>query len=169
MNTMQGAVWDGVCLGVLGALTLWAYRPLVRSNSEDWTFMKTWDDDTNFIDNDLFRSLSAQHLRRMWSTTMINVYEPVAWFIKALVFHVAGFDSRAFRLASLFFHWANASLTFLISQRLLALWQCGKRTALRRTHVRLGCLVGAALFATHPLHVEVVGWPTRCGGVAYTV
>ena len=89
-----------------------AYGPLFHG---EWGFMKSWDDDTNFIDNDLFRSLAPSHLWRMLSTTMINVWEPTAWLLKALVYAVFGLSPRAFRIASLVFHWLNAVLAAIVA------------------------------------------------------
>ena len=134
--------------------------------------MKSWDDDTNFIDNDLFRSLAPSHLWRMLSTTMINVWEPTAWLLKALVYAVFGLSPRAFRIASLVFHWLNAVLAAIVAERLLQLVASvrgggsgggsGVRTyeadRTQSRHRALGCTAAAAVFAAHPVNVEVIGW-----------
>eukprot|EP00937_MAST-01D_sp_MAST-1D-sp2_P005171 g5171.t1 len=147
-----------VCLAGIGAAAYW---PLCTGA---WSFMKSWDDDTNYLENDLFRSLSLQHLWRMMTTTMINVYEPAGWLLKALVFAAFGLSSRAFRAASFVLHVCNAALAATVAERILALVDgadgCTSNTAGRRRARALGCLAGAAVFIAHPVHAEIVGWPS---------
>ena len=66
-----------------------AYSPLWY-HEQNWEFIESWDDKSNFLENDIYKSLDVQNLWRMLTEIHINVYEPVAWVFKAIVFHFFG-------------------------------------------------------------------------------
>jgi len=152
---MRFLTTDVVGCITVAALAVATYRTLFVG---EWEFISTWDDDGNFLENDLFRGLDWPHVRAMWSAVLINVYEPVAWMFKAAVFSVAGLSSRAVRVATLGAHAAASALIFLLLRRLSAVWSRARRV--ERGGATAGALLGAAIFAVHPLNVEVVCWPS---------
>ncbi|GMH84294.1 hypothetical protein TrST_g711 [Triparma strigata] len=152
-----------------------------------WTFLHTWDDESNFITSPppfmspLTRPESDSSMLNVVQEALvmvrINVYEPLAWIVgKAWI--VRGMWSEAgeadqlnfahysflVRRQSLVIHCLNAGLLgFFI---FIILDRTGKQQA------GIGGAVSAALAATlwavHPCHAEVVGWPsanpyTLCG------
>eukprot|EP00935_MAST-01C_sp_MAST-1C-sp1_P001695 g1695.t1 len=140
---------------LLLVLLLAAYQPLFEG---EWKFMKTWDDDSNYLRDEsdlLFTSLEPERLWRMLTTIRINVYEPAAWLFKAVVYAACGLDARSFRIASLLVHWLNSCLIASMSQTLLEVASTSAQPS--HWHWTVGSFVGAALFAVHPLHCEVIG------------
>ncbi|RHZ26107.1 hypothetical protein DYB37_007231 [Aphanomyces astaci] len=117
-----------------------------------WEFIVSWDDSINFLDNTMIQQpLSISSIVSMFTTVKINVYEPLSWLLKALVHSVWGMDPFAVRIVTLVLHWVNCLVLYATSARLLR--------QLGQPHP-LGCFIGTLLYAVHPIHVEVVGWPS---------
>ena len=139
-----------------------------------------WDDTANFVDNDLLHGLpDLAKFRRMWSSSILGVYEPLATTLKAIIvtlagfFHVGGggggggYDSdrpRAaiFLRANTVLHAINTLLVAYLAERVLrALDSSGGGTG---TAVAAGsrraacCALSAFVWSIHPLRVEVVAW-----------
>jgi hypothetical protein len=166
--------WPVVLL--LGAV---AFRPLLRASwggtdASEWTFLETWDDDTNFVDNDaiLFKDgLSSWNAHRsFWLTHRINVYEPLAWTLKAAVHDVFGLSPLAYRVCGLVLHLASAVIFRALLLRVLPLvinGACGPTNApIAGTGENVSdqyhraALLGSVGFAVHPLACEIVCWPS---------
>ena len=107
-----------------------------------------------------------------------QVYEPLAWLLKALVRHglipipflhegtPAG-GGLAQRRATLLFHTLNGMLLYVATYRLLALRRdlqargrpgSPQATAISDVALKFGAAAGATLWMCHPLRAEVVGW-----------
>jgi hypothetical protein len=141
---------------VLLVVLLAAYQPLFEG---EWLFMQSWDDDSNYLRDPkdlLFTSLAWPKIWLMLTTVRINVYEPVSWLFKAVVYAGFGLDPRSYRVASLLVHWLNACLLFSVSQSMLEAFSTSHQPSARSRMA--GSLVGSALYALHPLHSEVIGW-----------
>ena len=119
----------------------------------------------------------------MLTETHINVYEPVAWLFKAVVYRVGGLSPAAFRIASAACHGANACLVYSCCRCLLPLIAAAGGNRYVTTATTTGVafesaesfwgacvpsLIGAAVFAVHPINVEVVGWPSALPYVTVT-
>tara|TARA_B110000208_G_scaffold68034_1_gene88013 strand:+ start:100 stop:720 length:621 start_codon:yes stop_codon:yes gene_type:complete len=127
----------------------------------EWEFISTWDDDGNFLENDLFRGLDWTHICAMWRAVKINVYEPIGWMVKAAVYGVAGLDSRAVRIATLGAHIIASVGLYLLLLRLGRVWRrAQQRESGGRAADAAGALIAACVFAVHPLNVEVICWPS---------
>eukprot|EP00618_Florenciella_parvula_P009148 CAMPEP_0119507868 /NCGR_PEP_ID=MMETSP1344-20130328/27644_1 /TAXON_ID=236787 /ORGANISM="Florenciella parvula, Strain CCMP2471" /LENGTH=84 /DNA_ID=CAMNT_0007544539 /DNA_START=126 /DNA_END=377 /DNA_ORIENTATION=+ len=79
---------DGLLVALIAAAARAAWWPLVALPYPEawdrWCYM--WDDGANFVDNDLVNQpISWATLRAMLTVSKINVYEPLAWLLKALV------------------------------------------------------------------------------------
>ncbi|CAK4676475.1 hypothetical protein LEN26_008009 [Aphanomyces euteiches] len=117
-----------------------------------WMFINTWDDSINFVENTMIQTpLSFASILDMLTVVKINVYEPLAWLLKAIVHSLAGMDSYTVRVVALSLHACNSALVYLTS--LTVLNHLG-------TPDSTGCLLGTLLYAVHPIHVEVIGWPS---------
>ena len=116
-----------------------------------------WDDDRNFLDNRSYRGLGAAQVKWAWSTLWLGVYQPLAWLLFEAQYVVWQLDPRGYHLTSLALHAANAVVLYLLTVALLVRcrpdwfrgnpWSCS-----------LGVGLATALFAVHPLRVEVVAW-----------
>eukprot|EP00939_MAST-03C_sp_MAST-3C-sp1_P000569 g569.t1 len=99
--------------------------------------------------------LNVEKFRKMWTEVRINVYEPFSWILKALILSTLGMSSRAVRIVTLLFHCTNTVLLRHVSERLLTgIGRFPRRVA------ALSSFVCALLWGLHPLHAEVVGWPS---------
>ncbi|KAF0720812.1 Aste57867_7 [Aphanomyces stellatus] len=120
-----------------------------------WEFMGSWDDSINFVENSMIQlPLTPASIYTMFTAIKINVYEPLAWLLKAVVFSILGMDAYAVRLVTLGLHVCNCILLYFAAMRLL----CLLRPSASSTS--LGCLVGTVIYGVHPLHIEVIGWPS---------
>ncbi|GMF57508.1 unnamed protein product [Phytophthora fragariaefolia] len=137
--------------------------------SSKWEFLLTWDDRDNFVDNEVIQSgLGLGNLYDMFTMTKINVYEPFGWILKAVEVQTFGLDSWRIRLVSAALHFGAATVLARASAALLnvvallsdikAEDQVDKEQ--REKNHLLGCCVSATVFAIHPVHVEVVAWPS---------
>ena len=138
----------------------------------NWSFLSTWDDDGNFINNTIFRKIDYIHLKEMWYAKVINVWEPLSWFIKALIYSLFGLNSRAYRVFSLVFHIINSIIYYFILKwlimKLINKNIINLLSANIKEFISIISLFGTCFFALHPLQVEVIGWPsatsyTSCG------
>ena len=118
-----------------------------------------FDDDENFIDNAWFRGLGWSQIRWAWTTFLLGVYQPLAWMILELEYLLGGLNPRGYHLASIGMHAAVAVALFVLIVAILR--RCGWpaiQDAPREIHLQLAAALAAALFAVHPLRVEVVAW-----------
>ncbi len=162
----------------------WAYRPRLHAwwrrapgaPPAPWTFLETWDDDTNLVDNDAIRFKESLRQWRthasFWSLSAvrINVYEPLAWTLKSVVYACAGLSPLAFRVASLGLHLFGAVVFRATLLRLLPVCVTGNDSNARSApqnqshhHRRLidsAALIGSMCYLLHPVAVEIVCWPS---------
>lgn len=122
----------------------------------EWEFISRWDDLDNFQRNDMITGLDFDTIRKMWTQTRINVYEPVAWMVKAAIYSYYGLDSRIYRLVSLLLH-SQACIVLMRTISMILLHLESKRDP---NAIRLASLAVCTLFAIHPINVEVIGWPS---------
>jgi len=133
-------------------------------NCPEWSFLLTWDDETNFVTNESIRSLSKENVWSWITDVKINVFEPVGWLLKGIVVEIySGGDgsgeprSEWFRQATVLIHCANAALLFSVVFNLIRLLSDPKAVLLP---ARLTAVTVATLWGAHPVNVEVIGWPS---------
>ena len=84
-----------------------SYSPLfekeVGDDVREWTFLSTLDDDGNFLENQIIRGLTYDNIYQMVVAVRINVWEPLGWLMKALVYSICGLDSLSNRIAARLF------------------------------------------------------------------
>ena len=141
---------DGAALTAICLIVLVVYGRLLAS---DFTW---WDDQGTIHHNRYFNPPSLASLRHHWTSMAQGLYVPVTqtlWTAIAAVANVGAPDDFGITLNPVFFHAANvachagsACLAFLILRRLLG------------GPSRVPALLGALLFAVHPVQVETVGW-----------
>jgi tetratricopeptide (TPR) repeat protein len=121
-----------------------------------------WDDPANFLNNTAFHGLSRDHILSMLTCTVESVYQPLSWFIFALIYQISELNPFGYHLAGLIAHAVNTVLVFFLIRRLIYdSWPCRSR----RRGMHFAAFFAAALYGLHPLRAEVVAWAS---GVPYT-
>jgi tetratricopeptide (TPR) repeat protein len=117
-----------------------------------------WDDDVNIYGNTHLSNLSWTQLK--WAFTDMTYawrYQPLSWVTWSAIHTFSGFNPSLYHLVLLLFHAANSVLVFLLIRRLLAV--SNSRDPGANTWPELtGAALAAALWALHPLRVEVAAW-----------
>lgn len=113
------------------------------------------DDPAMFTGNPYYRGFSGSNLRWMFSTFHLGHYQPLSWLTLALDHALWGLDPRGYHLTNLLLHAANAVLVYLLAERTFRL------AGAAQTNPPGAALLGALLFAVHPLRVESVAWATE--------
>jgi tetratricopeptide (TPR) repeat protein len=116
------------------------------------------DDDAAVTNNPHLQSLSMGSLR--WMFTDIDQtmrYEPMAFLVWAILYRFVGLSSSAFHALNLGLHLANTLLVALAMRQIARL--CVREA--QSSVVDVVALLGAAVWALHPMRTEVVGWVTQ--------
>ncbi|KAG7384928.1 hypothetical protein PHYPSEUDO_002074 [Phytophthora pseudosyringae] len=166
----------GQCVGLMWGVTMAIYMSplLLTRTSGHWDFWYIWDDRTNFVENEVLqRTMSLPALYDMFTLVRLNVYEPLGWLLKYFIVQSVGMDAWWVRLVSVVIHFgaglvlAKASGLVLDIDYMLAKLKRPRSAGLelrqRKNQSRLhfhACCISAAVYMIHPLHVEVIAWPS---------
>jgi protein O-mannosyl-transferase len=112
-----------------------------------------WDDDINFLNNLSYRGLGGAELQWMFKTTLMGHWHPLTWITLGLDYTLWGMNPVGYHLTSLALHAANAVLLYLVLGAILRLGGA--------PDARWPAVVGALLYALHPLRVESAVWVTE--------
>lgn len=117
-----------------------------------------FDDDIEITVNPHLRALTMSNVGWMFTDTdRTQRYTPLSWMAWALLVAARGLSPAVFHTEALLVHCANAVLAFLL---ILALLSRSPR-ARDGLSLPLAAFLAAAMWAVHPLRVEVVGWATQ--------
>jgi Flp pilus assembly protein TadD len=144
-----GKLWP-----VWGVLVAWvwiAFSPVLGNGFVDL------DDRDWIVENHWFRGLGWEQLQFAFTTFKGGVYQPLGWLVQSLTYEFCGLDPHGYHLVCLVFHVVNVVLLHLLCVRLLAR---GMPEVAGRLGAALGwiCGIPVALYAVHPLRVEMVAW-----------
>lgn len=166
LTSTRPSAWRFVVPIALVILVLLVFMPALDAGLVDW------DDDDLLIFNTRHRTLDADSLRWMFTTSYSGHFQPLTWLTYSLdwalwrrdVFGYHLTDLFGMHLTSVLFHAATAVAFYFLVRRLLAV---GSRNghAIRSAPVVLYAAVAAALFAVHPLRAEPVAWLATRGEV----
>jgi Flp pilus assembly protein TadD len=148
--------WDRLDFGIAALVALaaaGAFLPVVGNG-----FVEHWDDQSNFLENRAFRGLGWPQLRWACTTTWLGVYQPIGWMLLELEYLAWGLDPRGYHLASLILHGANAVLLYALIRTLVARAMPAVEESRSLPLIPVMSGLAAAVFAVHPLRVEVVAW-----------
>lgn len=120
----------------------------------------TWDDNRNFLENPHYRGLGWDHLRWMWSTTLMGHYIPLTWMTFGVDFVLWGMNPVGYHAINLVLHGLSTVLVFRLAQSLFALHQ-QHSTHPATMRPLLPAALAALFFAVHPLRAESVAWITE--------
>ncbi len=126
---------------------------LLYSRSIQNDFTDGWDDQLQVTINQDIRSLSFHNIGKIFTSFYINMYQPLTTLSFAIEYSFVGLNPVLYHCTNILFHLANVVLVFVLISRL-----SGRNTA---------GLIGACLFAIHPMHVESVVWITERKDVLY--
>ena len=110
----------------------------------------------------LQQGLTMAAVETAFTAVRINVYEPVALLCKIALASSFGMDSRIWRIVALALHALNGCLVLEIVHVCLARAAGYAQAALVRGAAihRAAALVAAVVYAVHPCHAEIIGWPS---------
>lgn len=128
--------WGGV--GIVLVATALLYLPALDNG------FTNWDDDKQVVANPSIRELSPEGLKSIFSSFTVSLYQPLTSLVFALQYHFFALDPRAYHTVNVLLHLVNVLLVYILVRSL------SQRTAVAS--------IVAALFAVHPLQVEVVAW-----------
>ncbi len=140
-----------IAVVLLAMLVAVAFLPSLGNGWVDW------DDTENYLENARFRGLGPDQLRWALSTYHVGVYQPLSWMICGAEYLAFGMDATGYHLVSLIFHALNAGLLFVLVRALVRRCRPGLAAGSPGA-VEAGAFLATALFAVHPLRVEVVAW-----------
>ena len=112
-----------------------------------------WDDDRNVFENELVKELDWQHVKGIFTSSVIGNYNPLPIFTFAVEHHFFGMNPNVMHITNLILHLICVFFVFQF-MRLLQLppWLAA---------------FAALLFGIHPMHVESVAWITERKDVLY--
>jgi len=126
----------------------------------DHRLLALWDDNVNVLNNPGLNPPTWDGVAEFWRKPYVLLYVPVTYTILAGEAYLAydptappgeRFDPRVFHVANLVWHFLASALVLLILRELLgAGWSP---------------LIGALVYALHPLQVETVAWVTETKGL----
>lgn len=106
-----------------------------------------WDDGPNVFENPNIQSLSMDHIKSIFSTSLNGNYNPLTILTFAIDYHFYRLDPFGYHLVNILFHLVNVLLVYFLIRNLgLGHW---------------GGILVAFLFSIHPMRVESVTWITE--------
>jgi tetratricopeptide (TPR) repeat protein len=124
-----------------------------------------WDDRDLLLLNTRYRTLDAESLRWMFTTSYTGHFQPLTWLSYALDWAIWKRESFGYHLTNLVLHAGAAVAFYFVARELIAITRWGTdalpsdlRSASQSSSVVLAASFAAVLFATHPLRAESVAW-----------
>ena len=114
-----------------------------------------WDDDQNFLDNPSYRGLSFDHLWWMFTNFHLGHFHPLTWLTLGVDYALWGMNPAGYHFTNILLHALTAVLVYYL---ILLLLQLGFHKEWAPPGLKMGAVLGALLFAIHPLRVESVAW-----------
>jgi len=126
------------CVCAVVIITAIAFIPSLSNGFVDW-------DDPHYVTgNDAIRDLSLRNLGKIFTSSFIGCYCPLAISSYAVEYHFAGLNPFVYHLDNYLMHLMATALVF-----------CFIYLLSRKTDI---AFLSALLFGIHPLHVESVAW-----------
>lgn len=150
-NEKQGLLAGSI---VLLVITASAFSPVLYNG------FTGWDDAVYVTENPLVTALSWRGVVRIYSTFVSGNYHPLAVLFQAAEYRFYGAAPGPYHGSSLLLHLFSTLLVFWLLRLLIGRYQTTAASpgVNRQQRVEMGALVGALLFALHPMRVESVAW-----------
>lgn len=125
-----------------------------------------WDDDINIVNNQYINPPSIKSIFRFWEKSYKYLYIPVTynfWLLLSFIGQLytvkpltPSLSPQPFHVANLILHTLNAILVYVIILHILK----SQKELLKNHLIQRAALIGALIFALHPVQVEPVCWVT---------
>ena len=116
-----------------------------------------WDDDISITQNPLLTApWSWALVGKVFTADEALRFKPLHCFLCRLLYEAFGFDPVAWHAFNLLLHIAAAVLFYVVLRRVYGLLATGEG----KLYAEWGALLGAAVWALHPLRAEAVAWAT---------
>lgn len=112
-----------------------------------------WDDPGYVVNNPVIKDMTADGLKKIFSTPVMGNYHPLTILTYAVDYSWVTLEPYLYHLDSLLFHIATTVLVFCF--------------VLLLTKRRIAAIITALLFGIHPMHVESVAWVAGRKDVVY--
>jgi tetratricopeptide (TPR) repeat protein len=112
------------------------------------------DDQAYIQDNPFIKSLGWQNIIDIFSSFYNGNYHPLTTVLYAIEWNLFGNHAESWHIVSLLLHLANVYLVWVLFRKL--------------SNKREIAIIGTAIFAIHPMHVESVVWISEQKDVLYT-
>ncbi|MDR2039846.1 MAG: hypothetical protein LBQ60_18140 [Bacteroidales bacterium] len=126
-------------------------------------FLTAWDDAWQVM-NVGTELWTWENIRFIFTEYYYGQYSPVNQLLYTILYRLVGYDPFWFHFLSLVLHTGNTLLVFFILRRLL-LMNLGVQKMMKASVISFAV---AALFAVHPLQVEVVAWVSASKVLVYS-
>ena len=160
--TLKGSSWSktdqsaglalrlAVPLGLVG-LIFAVFLPALEAG------LVGWDDDDLLLNNTLYRTLTPDTVRWMFTTSFAGHFQPLTWLSYSFDWMIWQREAFGYHLTNVVLHALTALAFYGVVGRLLAVI-AGADVQRRSRPIVLSAGFAAALFALHPLRVESVAW-----------
>lgn len=135
---------DRTTLLYMAVLTVAVFITFFPALSHDFV---NWDDDVNVYDNQNINKLTADNVKKIFTSPVIGNYNPLPILTFAVEKHFFGLDPFIYHFDNLLLHIINTLLVFFLAMGL----------GLKRP----AAFLLAVLFGIHPMRVESVAWVTE--------
>jgi len=115
-----------------------------------------WDDVIYIMNNDMIKTLSFEHLTKMFSSFWMGNYHPLTILSFTFDYSMFKLSAQGYHLHNLILHLVNAVLVYFVT------WHLFKKN-------NLIAFIVSILFAVHPMHVESVAWISERKDLLYTM
>lgn len=116
-------------------------------------FIYNWDDAGYILKNEYIKKFTWENVQKIFTEFYMSNYHPLTMLSYAIDYAIAGENPAWYHLVNLLFHSLNILLVFKLLKQITSSNFLG--------------LIGAFLFALHPMHVESVAWISERKDVLY--
>jgi tetratricopeptide (TPR) repeat protein len=154
---MSAKTW--LLAGVVAALTFVVFLPALSNG------FVNWDDPTYIYKNRMIRSIDAEFIKWVFTSTVSANWHPLTMISHAVDYAIFGDNPAGHHFTSILIHAINSLLVFVLSWRLITYGlarvagnEQPVREVGRKSYPLVAAFVAALLFGLHPVHVESVAW-----------
>jgi protein O-mannosyl-transferase len=160
-NKLSGKYLHYLILSGIIILTLIIYSGTFKNG------FTNFDDDVHVVINKDIKSLNADNLLKMFSSTYVGSYQPIPNVTYALIYNFFGLSSKMYHATNLIFHLLNIILVYLFVYSLTRTQFTGDSPQTSRYRIQVAAFP-ACLFAIHPMNAECVNWVSVLEDVQYS-
>jgi tetratricopeptide (TPR) repeat protein len=130
----------------IGGLVLFLITFILFSPTLNYDFVN-WDDDVNVYENESIQELDKEHVKAIFTNSVIGGYNPLTSLTFAIEYHLVGEEARLFHRNNNILHALCTILVFILFHRLGLSF--------------FSSFLIALLFGIHPMRIESVAWITE--------